>query len=68
MHGYPWMSMSTSAVGMQIVLLNLIQTLESHGWSLYTTAMLGMGDGGTGSDSWFCVRDLAWVEGAPVYH
>lgn len=68
MHGLPWIEMNAHAVDTQVMLLSLVQVLESYGWSLYVAARLGTSDGGTGSDSWFCVRDAGWWEGAPVYH
>ncbi|KAF2229395.1 hypothetical protein EV356DRAFT_527591 [Viridothelium virens] len=69
----------TLVVGLNTVkarelLLILLECLEQHGFSLYTSLEqdTGLGDicgiGGNPSDTWYCKRQLDWSRGTPVYH
>jgi hypothetical protein len=70
--GYPWLRGGTDAdmVKVRVLLLRMVERLETHGWGFYSITNLYMGGGGLNSDndSWFCVKDRQWVPGMPVFH
>ena len=70
LHGYPWYARGEESVKTRLLGLRMIETLENHGWSLYSSLDQSDGQGETTSDadSWFCVRDKQWVPGMTTFH
>ena len=69
--GYPWRAWGEETVQMRIMLITLLEVLETHGYSLYTSLAIDAGPGGEHSsscDAWVCCRDMNWQPGIPVYH
>ncbi|KAJ8515184.1 hypothetical protein ONZ45_g7370 [Pleurotus djamor] len=71
--GYPWMASGSEAVSTRILLLRMIEVLESFGYSLYASldqnASSSSGDSGsTETDTWYCYKQVSWTPGAPVFH
>lgn len=65
-HGFPWKPSGTDAVKSRLLILGLLEVLETHGFRLYTAVDQGDANG-SGSDTWYCCRDEGWVEGRTVY-
>jgi hypothetical protein len=70
--GYPWNASGSEAVTTRTMLLSVLECLESHGFTLYTSFDQNTGPGGDrGSgetDTWFLRRTVGWTRGQPVYH
>lgn len=68
-NGYPWNASGEGTMITRFLLLNLLEVLEANGWSLYANIDHSEGSKDVGeTDSWYCVRDKAWVPGMAVYH
>lgn len=69
-NGYPWYAMGEETVKTRLLVLRMVETLETHGWSLYSSLdqSNGHGENTSEADSWFCVRDKQWVPGMAVFH
>ena len=69
--GYPWRASGEETVQMRIMLITLLEVLETHGYSLYTSVAIDAGpasDHSSSCDAWVCCRDMSWQPGTPVYH
>lgn len=56
--GTPWRSRGEASVKMRIMLMRLLETMEAHGWRLYTTLVQRTGtDEDRILDTWYFVRD-----------
>jgi hypothetical protein len=56
--GTPWRSRGEASVKMRIMLMRLLETMESHGWRLYTTLVQRTGtDEDRILDTWYFVRE-----------
>lgn len=70
--GWPWYAMGGDTVATRILLLRMLELLESFGFSLYASIDQSIGAGGDGTtsetDTWYCCRQLSWTPGAPVFH
>jgi hypothetical protein len=67
--GNPWCATGVETMTTRLLLMRILECLESHGWSLYASIDQNTGGQHTSEcDSWFCVRDKAWVEGMAVFH
>ena len=70
MHGRLWVPNGEETMKMRLLLLKLLECLESHGLSLYAT--IDQCSSGANkqnvTDSWYCVRDKAWFPGNQVFH
>jgi hypothetical protein len=56
--GRPWRSRGKAGVKMRIMLARLLETMEAHGWRLYTSFVLRTGtDEERILDTWFFVRE-----------
>jgi hypothetical protein len=70
--GYPWFAQGSEAVSTRIMLLYMLQILETQGFRLYASIDQNTGPGGDSSvsetDTWFCCRSLSWSKGTPVYN
>ena len=70
--GYPWLANGEETVRSREILLILLECLEQHGFSLYTSLDQDSGPGGNShsseSDTWYCNREMDWTPGAPIYH
>jgi hypothetical protein len=69
-HGRPWVASGMETMSTRLLLLRLLECLERHGLSLYASIdqSQGHGEGTSETDSWYCVRDKAWVPGGHVFH
>jgi hypothetical protein len=69
--GYPWLANGEDAVKQRLLLIQLLEILEVHGWSLYTSVRIDSRPNAeqfSAADSWICQKDIDWAEGIPVYH
>lgn len=68
--GYPWRASGEETMSTRLLLLKMLECLESHGWSLYASVdqNTGHGEHTSETDSWYCVKDRNWVPGAAVFH
>lgn len=65
--GWPWRVVNEEMAEMRIILVTLLDVLETHGFDLYTSAALpGPGAEGRHSDAWYCCRAKGWVPGQPL--
>jgi hypothetical protein len=50
-------------------MLRVMETLETHGWSLFSNTRLRI-EGGNAvvslSNGWFCIKDKQWVSGMAI--
>ena len=69
-YGTPWIANGEETMTTRLLLLRLLEVLENHGWSLYASIDQSQAGQGNASetDSWYCVRDKAWVPGGHVFH
>jgi hypothetical protein len=70
LHGYPWHATGEETVKTRLLILRMVDTLEAHGWSLYSSLdqSNGHGQNANEADSWFCVKDKQWVPGMAIFH
>ena len=70
LRGYPWMANKSETMTTRFLLLKMLECLEANGWSLYASIDQSMagGDNSSETDTWYCVKDRNWVEGAAVIH
>lgn len=70
LNGYPWRASGEETMSTRYLLLKMLECLENHGWSLYGSVdqSTGSGDNSSETDSWYCVKDRNWVEGAAIFH
>jgi hypothetical protein len=64
--GRPWLFFGEDMVKGSLLLLKIVETLETHGWSSYsnTTLHLSVQSGVISfSNGWFFVKDKQWVPG-----
>ena len=70
--GYPWRANGEETVRTREILLLLLQCLEQHGFSLYTSVDQDTGPSSDShsseADTWYCNRQIDWAPGAPIYH
>ena len=70
--GYPWRASGEETVVARVLVLQLLDCLEIHGFSLYASIDQDRGAGGdshtTEADAWYCCRHVDWQPGMPVYH
>ena len=53
----------------RLLLLKLLETLESRGWSVYASIdQSTASENRSETDSWYIVREKGWVEGSAVFH
>ncbi len=67
--GYPWLFLGEDMVKGSLLLLRIVETLETHGWSLYSNTRRRLsGQNGmiSFSNGWFCVKDKQWATGMPI--
>ena len=70
MKGTPGMYLGEDMVKGGLLFLRMVETLETHGWSLYsnTTRHLTTQNGLIIFDNgWFCVKDKHWAPGMPLF-
>lgn len=66
---YLWWATGEDAVTARRVLLQLMEVLEAHGFTVYASVDQGNGsEDSTETDTWHCCRPVGWQQGAPVYH
>jgi hypothetical protein len=63
--GRPWKPSNLTSVETSSLLLRLVQTLESRGFTIY--AVIGNKGGGM-ADMLVCQRSAAWVRGDQIVH
>lgn len=70
LRGYPWRATGEETMSTRLLLLKMLECLEVNGWSLYASVDQNMGteEHASDTDSWYCVKDRNWVEGAAVFH
>jgi hypothetical protein len=69
LNGYPWLATGEETMTTRLLILNMVGTLESHGWTLYASLdQSTAGEKTSETDSWYCVRDKNWVPGMAVFH
>jgi len=68
LHGRPWFATGEDTIKTRVLLLRLLETLERKGWSVYASIDQSTRGAGLETDSWYIIRDKAWVEGAAVFH
>ncbi len=52
-----------------LLLLRIVETLETHGWSLHSNPMLRPSEQSgvmSFSNGWFCVKDKQWAPGMVI--
>jgi hypothetical protein len=72
LHSYPWCAEGAEAVSTRTLLLNILQTLETHGFRIYASIDQSSGSYDekkttSETDTWFVCRPFGWQQGAPVY-
>ena len=70
LHDHPWWPVDEDTVTMRALLLKMLETLEHHGWSVYTSLDQSNGHGPANreSDTWYCNRLQKWQPGNWVHH
>jgi hypothetical protein len=68
--GHPWSFLDEDMVKASLLLLKIMETLETHGWSLYSNTIRKFQHPHGGvfalSNGWFCVKDKQWAPGMAV--
>ena len=66
---YLWWATGEQAVTARKVLLQPMEVLEEHGFTVYASVDQKNGtENSTDPDTWHCCRPVGWQQGAPVYH
>jgi hypothetical protein len=69
LNGYPWHATGEETMTTRMLLLRLLETLESRGWSVYASIDQNTAsENRSETDSWYIVRDKSWVEGSVIFH
>ncbi|TVY94168.1 hypothetical protein LAWI1_G001361, partial [Lachnellula willkommii] len=69
MYGWPWHAIGEETMTTRLLLLKLLETLESRGWSVYASIDQSTGTKNISeTDSWYVVKERGWVEGSAVFH
>lgn len=68
LNGYPWVATGEETMRTRLLLLKLIEGLESHGFTVYASVDQYSRKEGRDADVWHCCRRVGWTPGAPVYH
>ncbi|TVY34725.1 hypothetical protein LSUB1_G005023 [Lachnellula subtilissima] len=69
MYGWPWHATGEETMTTRLLLLKLLETLESRGWSVYASIDQSTGtEDRSETDSWYVVKERGWVEGSAVFH
>ncbi len=70
LNGYPWWATGEETMSTRMLLMKMLECLESFGWSLYASVdqNTGSGDNSSETDTWYCVRERGWVSGSAVFH
>ena len=75
LRGNPWRASGGETMYARLLLLQLLQTLEQHGWTVYASVDQKYQSGGSNNssasgdtDTWHCCRQTEWKPGMPVYH
>jgi len=66
--GYPWSIIDDMAKG-SLLLLRIVETLETHGWSLYSNTRLRLSTQSemrSFSNGWFCIKNKQWAPGMTI--
>lgn len=70
--GNPWWATGEETMDARRLLLQLVQCLEEHGFTVYASidqkSGAGGDNGGRETDTWHCCRRIGWVPGEPVFH
>jgi predicted RNA-binding protein YlqC (UPF0109 family) len=67
--GTPWWASGEETMVTRMMILNMLETLERYGWSLYASIDQNQaGEDSSETDSWFCTREKGWVPGSSVFH
>lgn len=72
MHGHPWFHVGEESVKARMLILGVLELLERHGWSVYSSIAHTSGPithtskGET--DAWYCFKLEDWTTGSPVIH
>jgi hypothetical protein len=67
--GRPWSFFREDMVKGSLLLLRIVETLETHGWSLYSNTrrnLFGQSGAISFSNGWFCVKDKQWAPGMTI--
>jgi hypothetical protein len=67
--GTPWLFFGAEFAKGSLLLLRIVETLEMHGWRLYSNTKLKQATQGgmmSFSNGWFCVKDKHWAPGMTV--
>lgn len=67
-HGRPWHASETEAITGRVILLQLLETLESFGYSLYASIDQKDSRDSREADELYMHRVKGWVSGMPVWH
>ncbi|TAQ86119.1 hypothetical protein B7494_g5551 [Chlorociboria aeruginascens] len=65
-NGYPWIATGEATMSTRLLLLRMLEVLETKGWSLY--ASIDQSITSSDTETWFCVKDMNWVPGSAVFH
>jgi len=70
LHDHPWWPVDEDTVTMRALLLKMMETLEHHGWTVYSSLDQSNGHGPASreSDTWYCMRLQKWQPGNFVHH
>lgn len=67
-HGRPWYASGTEAVTSRVILLQLLEVLESFGYSLYASIDQKDSTDSMEADELYVQRAKGWAPGMPVWH
>lgn len=69
--GYPWRAHGEDTMRARLLILQMVELLETHGWSLYASIdqKSSTSDSSYGeTDVWYCIKSADWVPGSIVLH
>ena len=67
LNGWLWSPAGEATVTTRLILLKVLEVLETHGYTLYCSIDTDAG-AVKAPDAWYCCRDLDWQPGRPIYH
>jgi hypothetical protein len=67
-HGKPWFPNGTDTVETRLWVLGLLQTLETYGYTVYSSIDMSNGPNGSETDVIFVHKQKDWQPGMPIWH
>ena len=72
--GTPWYASGQDTMATRLLILQMVETMEANGWSLYASIDQNSGASNSSNSSysetdvWYCVKSADWTPGSIILH